>query len=53
MAFSKNPETGNVGEVPSEKEQEAIADGLLQVTKMRNPETGNVGWVENTKARLS
>ena len=51
MAFFKNPETGNVGEIPAERVEEALSDGLIQVTKMHNPETGNSGWVENTKAR--
>lgn len=51
MPFFKNPETGNVGEISRDMEQDAISDGLVPMTRMKNPETNGVGWVESSKAR--
>lgn len=51
MPYFKNPQTGNVGEVPHDKADEAVADGMIPVTYMHNPETKGTGWVETSRAR--
>lgn len=49
----RNPQTGNIGDIPADRLQEAIADGMepAQDLEMINPQTGGKGVIPAAGAR--
>lgn len=46
MAWMRDPDDGQVGEVLEENVPAATKSGLIQVVRMRDPDDGQEGWVD-------